>query len=393
MSKRTLKHMLQSSVPNPPQMFSDAMRATLGGITQAGAQQKHPSKRNFHTKRRLLVYAIIAIVLIASVAVAAVLLHSNVFTYTMGATPENAESITHYNLAAETIGNAEVKVTEAAYDGISLFISYSIRDLTADEPLGMYDARSDMRLLTEADYQRISALGVGWWVDHIWIDGQSVDMPGMSGGMDVGTDTPGEILCSTLYRLDQEALYLDGVVEIAMPIGERQSLDSLIIDREKDQVALPDQGMVSFTLDCSSRDQVIELTPNIETVGPRWRAKVSSAIITPIQTYITVDWAVDPDVMQAYIDENGEGFADEDGNFYWMYDGVDAVGFEVQSLELVNADGEKVFTSWDGFYGNQGIGPSQAWFTFPYTDALPDELYLAPSMDGGIDMDYAVRIR
>jgi len=219
----------------------------------------------------------------------------------------------------------------------------------------------------------------------------------MSGGMDVATETPGEILYSLQYRLDQEDVYLEGKnVQISLPIGEWQSLDSLVIDRENDQVELPDKGMVTFTLDCSARDQVVEYTPEWETTGERWSAKVSTAIFTPIQTYITVDWAVDEDVMAAYIAENGEGYADEDGNIFWPFDGVDAVGVEVQSLQPVDKNGVPVFEALDsmeGFYGTQGIGANIAYFTFPYSETLPDELYLAPTIDGEIDMSYAVRIR
>jgi len=394
MSRRNFKHTLQASVPNPPVVFSQAMQDTLSGIVQAEAQKENQPMRNIRTKRRIAVYIIVAALLIASVAIAAVLLKYNVFDYTMGATPENAKSIIQLDLADVTIGDAEVKVTEAAYDGISLFITYSIRDLNAAEPIGFYDEQCDMRLLTEEDYQHIAALGVGWWADHIWIDGRSVDMPNMSGGIDIGTDTPGEILYSTQYRLDQEDIYLDGkAVQIALPIGERQPLDSLIIDLEKDQTALPEKGMVTFTLDCSIRDQIAELTPEWEMQGTRWSARASQVIITPIQTYITVDWSVDPGLMQAYIDQYGEGYADEEGNIYWPYNGTDVVGFEIQSLQPVDKNGIPVFDSWEGFYGNQGIGPDQAWFTFPYTDSLPAELYLAPTINGSIDMDYAIRIR
>lgn len=397
MKRRIPNQTFPRSMPNPPEVFSNAMRETLRGIVQAEAQKENQSMKKLLTRRKIMLYAVIAAVLVASVAFAAALLSGNVFDYTMGTTPQNAESITQYDLVKEVIGNAEVSVKEAAYDGMSLFISYSIRDLNAAEPMGVYDEASGMRLLTEEDYQRINSLGVGWWVDNIWIDGQSVDMPGMSGGIDVGTETPGEIIYAMQYRLDQEDLYLNGnAVEISLPIGERQSLDSLIVDREKQQILLPEKGMVSFTLDCSVRDQITTLNPEWETAGERWRAKVREAVFTPIQTYITVDWAVDEAVMQAYIAENGEGYKDENGVIYWMFDGVDAVGFELQSLQLVDKNGVPVFKALDsmeGFYGNQGIGATVAYFTFPYTDALPDELYLAPTMDDKIDMSYAIRIK
>jgi len=397
MKKRIPNQTYPSSLPNPPEVFSQAMRETLAGIVRAEAQKEGQSMRKLLTKRKIMIYAIVAAVLIASAALAAALLTGNVFEFTMGTTPQNAASITYYDLADEIIGDVEVKVTEAAYDGVSLFITYSIRDLTATEPMGEYDDLYGMRLLTQEDCEHMAVLGVGWWVDHIWIDGKSVDMPNMSGGMDVATETPGEILYSLQYRLDQEDVYLEGKnVQISLPIGEWQSLDSLVIDRENDQVELPDKGMVTFTLDCSARDQVVEYTPEWETTGERWSAKVSTAIFTPIQTYITVDWAVDEDVMAAYIAENGEGYADEDGNIFWPFDGVDAVGVEVQSLQPVDKNGVPVFEALDsmeGFYGTQGIGANIAYFTFPYSETLPDELYLAPTIDGEIDMSYAVRIR
>lgn len=393
MNNRHLKHTLNTSVPNPPAVFSQAMQDTLSGIVQAEAKKENQSMNKIITKRRMMVPIIICALLIASVALAAVLLNNNVFYNTIGTTPENAESITHYDLADEVIGNAEVKVTEAAYDGMSLFISYSIRDLTATEPMGIYDEDCDMRLLTEEDCEQIDALDAGWWVDNIWVDGKAVNMPSMSGGIDVGTDTPGEVLYSIQYRLDQEDVYLNGDVQISLPIGERQSLDSLTTDPETGDTALPDKGIITFTLDCSTRDLITELTPNIETVGERWSAKVSDVVFTPILTYITVDWSVDPDVMQAYIDANGDGFYGEDGTLYWAYDGVDAVGSEIQSLQLVDENGTPVFTSWDGAYGNQGVGPEQAWFTFPYSESLPDTLYLAPDFSGEIDMSYAIRVR
>ena len=394
MKKRMIRANLQTYVPNPPELFTNAMRETLSAIAQAEPQPETNAVRKHISKRRVLVYIVAAALLVASVAIAATLLGGSMFDHTMGTTPENAAAITQTDLAYEKIGDAEIKVLEAAYDGISLFVSYSIRDLNAQSPMGVADDPSGMRLLTQEDMDAIAKLNVGWWVDTIWIDGQPVGMPSMSGGLDVGTETPGEIVYSMLYRLDQENVFLNGdAVEIALPIGQRQTLDSLVTDPDSGQTVLPEKGMVRFTLDCSVRDRIAELTPNLETVTPRWRARVSSAVFTPIQTYITVDWEVDPGVMETYIEQNGEGFKDEKGVLYWKFDGVDAAGMDIQSLQLVDGNGVPVFETMEGFYGNQGVGPKQAWFTFPYSETLPDQLYLAPTEDGTIRMDYAIRIR
>lgn len=394
MKKRIPNQTISSSLPATPAVFSNAMRETLRGIAQAEGQKEGQAMQKHLTKRRILLYIIVAVLLVSGVAIAAALLTGTVFDYTLGTTPENAQSMIQYDLAGETIGDAEVKVTQAAYDGMSLFVAFSIRDLNATEPLGVYDDLSGMRLLREGDYASIADMGVGWWVDHIWIDGQPIDMPAMSSVMDIATETPGEILYSMLLRLDQEEVYLDGKsVEISMPIGERQSLDSLVKDSENGQIALPEKGMIAFTLDCSIRDRVVRFTPEWETIGERWRAKVRSAIFTPIQTYVTVDWAVDEDVMAAFIAENGEGYPDGNGGYYWMYDGVDAVGNEIQSLQLVDQNGTPVIQNAEGFYGSQGTGATVAYFTFPYVETLPDELYMAPTIGGDIDMGSAIRIK
>lgn len=394
MKKRIPNQTYPRSMPDPPQVFSQAMRETLRGIVQTEVQKEGQSMKKLLTKRKILVYAIIAALLISGVALAAALLTGTVFDYTLGVTPENAQSMIQYDLADELIDDAEVKVTQAAYDGMSLLIAYSIRDLNAAEPLGVYNERSGMRELREQDYTHITDLGVGWWVDHIWINGQPIDMPAMSSAIDVPTETPGEILYSMLFRLDQEEVYLDGKnVEISMPIGERQSLDTLVRDSQNGQIALPENGMVSFTLDCSIRDQVTTFTPEWETVCERWRARVRSAIFTPIQTYITIDWAVDDNVMAAYIAENGEGYPDGEGGYYWLYDGVDAVGTEIMSLQLVDKNGVPVINATEGFYGSQGTGATVAYFTFPYIETLPDDLYMAPTVDGAIDMSCAIRIK
>ena len=36
---------------------------------------------------------------------------------------------------------------------------------------------------------------------------------------------------------------------------------------------------------------------------------------------------------------------------------------------------------------------TQAWYTFPYAESYPDAMYLAPIMDGELDLAQAVRIK
>lgn len=56
----------------------------------------------------------------------------------------------------------------------------------------------------------MQADNVSWWIDGLWINGSEIDVPNMSVWNEFGTDTPGEMLCYQLWRLDQLGIYLDG---------------------------------------------------------------------------------------------------------------------------------------------------------------------------------------
>ncbi len=383
---------LERSIPEASPLFGKAVRDTLADLARCEAEKEETAPmKPVLTKRRTLTFVLAAILLIAAVATAATLLSRNVFEVTMGVTPENAGSLTQHDLAKETIGHAEITIKEAAYDGMSLYIVYSIRDTTATERLGQPD-ETGMWLLREEDYQYIHDLGVGWWSDNLWIDGKSVDMPSMSGGMDLPGEQPGEMLSYMQYRLDQVDLYLTGTnVEVSMPIGPRQPREELVFTDEG--MEKPKAGLVSFHMDCSSRDQVTVENPNIVAKTPQFSAQVSEVVYSPIQMYVTVNWAVDPDVMAAYIAENGDGYYDENGVKYWDYGGQEVCGPTIMSMTLVDETGKPVFENMQGFYGCGGAGDTIAWYTFPYAEKYPDKMFLAPDMGGQVDMSLAIQLR
>ncbi len=391
MKKHELRDALAAAVPEAAPIFGSAMRATLAELArQENERQGTPIAKRVMNKRRALTLVLAVLLLVAAVATAATLLARDLFDVTMGDTPTNAASLTQYNLAKETVGSAEITVREAAYDGMTLYIVYSIRDLTATEPLGAADESGERRL-REEDYARIEGLGVGWWWDNLWIDGKSVNMPNMSGGEDLPGEENGEALYYMQYRLDQENVFLDGKsVEIALPIGERQAFESLI--RTDEGIAKPEKGMVTFRLDCSSRGQVATEEPNLTTEAAKWRAKVSKVVYTPLQMYVTLDWAVKPEVMAAYIAENGDGYY-ENGVKLWAYDGAEVCGGEIMSMKLVDEGGKPVFETMRGYYGCKGMGAEQAWYTFPYAERYPEKMYLAPEVGGEVDMAQAVRVK
>lgn len=387
------KNTLNASFTNAPQGFDAAMRRAFTQI-----HQKEISIQQPHRYARRLSFGLVALIvlLIAAIAVAATLLSHNVFEITMGATPENAASLTQYNLASQSFEHCDIKIKEAAYDGMSLYVVYSIRDRNAAGLLGEVDEYGIRRLSDDGIAALDAAMAqdnIGWWWDNLWIDGKSVNMPSMSGGDTIAGEEPGEALYYMMYRLDQEQLYLDGQnVEISLPIGKKQPMESLVYNDATGQLEKPADGLVSFRLDCSIRTNTVTETPNLLTNAARWDAKVSKVVYTPIQMYVTLDWSIHQEVLDAYIAEHGDGFY-QDGVKYWDYDGLEICGHEIMSMELVTKDGEPVFETMEGFYGCGGCENTQAWYTFPYLESYPDEMWLAPTVSGEVDMAQAVRVK
>ena len=177
-----------------------------------------------------------------------------------------------------------------------------------------------------------------------------------------------------------------------MAIGERQDFETLTHNPETGEFAKPEKGLVTFRMDCSSREQVTITEPNIPMEGPRWSAKASKVVYSPIQMYVTLEWEINPDVLAAYIAENGDGYY-EDGVKLWSYDGLDVCDSEIMNMQLVDESGKQVFESMQGFYGCGGAGNTEAWFTFPYAEQYPEQMFLAPEIDGKLDMNQRVKVR
>ena len=135
-----------------------------------------------------------------------------------------------------------------------------------------------------------------------------------------GTTTPGEIVCSLVWRLNNNGVIVDGPIEISLAIGEQQPLENYSRSEhpemydEEDNLRKPDKGMVTFTYDAGGiQSRVKTFRPDKETVLPEVTAKVREAAFTPLMTYITLDLEANPEAMAAFIKENGENVVDEDG--------------------------------------------------------------------------------
>lgn len=402
MKKSEFCTQLQSETPELPRHFEQAMQRQLSRII-AEEQRETPARRHLHhalcgIPRKAVLITMIAVMLVGAAAVASTLLKENVFGLILWSSPQNADTVIQYDLAKESFDECDVEIRQAAYDGVSLYIVYSIRERDAAGPLGDYEAETGLYYYGEQTFPAMDRDRIGWWTDQFWIDGKNVNMPGMSTGMIVGSDTPGELLFYEMFRLDQEGLYLDGKnVEIALPIGKRQPGESLVTDRsgEMPKTLKPKKGLITFHLDCSVRDGITVTHPSRETDLGTHTAAIAEVTYSPIQLYVAMSLHVKQEALDAYLAAHGAGRYGDDGSLVCPYSGMDVFADWISCLQLVDGNGIPVFSpaALAGVYGLQGYNDETAWFTFPCLEAYPDEMYLAPMNGDTADMTQAVPLQ
>ena len=402
MKQVTFRRLMTSITPDAPEHFSNHVDTVLGRIVaQEESQMKESTKRALYMggrfSSRALIFALIAVLALGTVAFAAT--QWNIFgslSEMLGTQPPTADSVMQGNLHTETVNGVEITIQEAVYDGRTLFLQYSYRLPGYDMSMGQVSPKTGERLISDEELDLLSEYNVGWWVDAFWVNGQPMDMASNSGSNDRGSEVPGEIVHTEYWRLDNLDVELTGKVEIALPIGESKPAEyrKAIFDKASGQYTLPDQGVVTFTVDTKDiLSRVVTLNPNQETVTPGVTAKVTEAAFTPLMTYITLDMQPNPDSVAAYKAEHGEGFYGEDGTLLWEYSGMYVYGEWLMELQLVDGNGTPLFA--EPTHGCNGYNDTWAEFTYPYMDPanLPDELWLAP-MDGDTaDMEYAIRVK
>ena len=401
MKQETFRRELKNLTPDVPEVFHQRVEAFLQEKVDQEVNMKESTKRALYMggrfSSRALIFALIAVLALGTVAVAAT--QWGIFgslSEMLGTQPLTADSVMQGNLHTETVNGVKITIKEAGYDGRTLFLQYSYRLPGYDTPMGQISPKNGERLISDEELELLNEYNVGWWVDAFWVNGQPMDMASNSGSNDRGSEIPGEIVHTEYWRLDNLDVELTGNVEIALPIGESQPAEyrKEIFDKASGQYTLPDKGVVTFTFDAKDTlSRVVTLNPNQETVTPDVTAKVTEAAFTPMMTYITLAMEPNPDSVAAYKAEHGEGFYAEDGTLLWEYSGMYVYGDWIVSLELVDGNGCRIFP--DHSYGNNGYSDTWAEFTYPYMDpaALPDQLWLAP-MDGDTaDMDNAIRVK
>ncbi len=244
--------------------------------------------------------------------------------------------------------------------------------------------------LTEEGNELKEARGAGWWYDQFWIDGKGVNLDVGAMQSVSGTAIPGEIIETDYLPLYKAGISLQGPVRITLPIGTGPDLSELDPETHPEKydaegfLILPEQDVVTFELD--TKDilfQVRTFSPERETELSAFTAKVGKAAFSPLMTYITVDMALKPGALEAFIAENGE--------LMFRYGPYNVVTPWLESLTLVDGNGTALFPD---AMGLEEHGEQTAEFQYPYMENLPEQLFLAPyDKDTGIaDMSSAIPV-
>ncbi|MBR0086799.1 MAG: hypothetical protein IJL98_03555, partial [Lachnospiraceae bacterium] len=387
------KNRLASVTPEVPEHFHNRVEMTLENIVTQEAQMKESTKQAIRTagrfSRRTLVIAIALILALGAIAFAATQWHlfeRISLSYLTGKSPVNADSIMQRDVYTETVNDVEISIQEVGYDGRTLMMQYKYQIPDVDKHFGVtyreeYGDNIPEDYLEEAGgdpdafipgwgeeemYDAMTAHHVGWWYDSIWINGLEVNAPGGSEQGMEGTMVPGEIICTLVWRMNNNGVIVNGPIEISLPIGDTSQARFPRDRDENGNSKKPEKGMITFTYDAGDiQAKVKTYHPNKEMVLPEVTAKVSEAAFSPLMTYITLNLEANPDAMAAFIEENGENVVDEDGTVLWPHEPMDMYESWVWSLELVDKDGKLIFPDKPGC---EGVGNEYADFLYPYLD-------------------------
>lgn len=315
---------------------------------------------------------------------------------------KKADQVLQRDLYTGTVNGMAFTVSEAGYDGQCLFLRCCYRipeaknafGVKAEEIYGEFlpegvKPGSFVEGLTDEGSELSEARQIGWWYDQFWIDGKGMNLAVGAMQSLSGSDIPGEIIETDYLPLYKNGVFLEGKVRISLPIGTRSDLSEY--DAEGFLI-LPEDNVVTFELD--TRDilsRVRTSQPEQGTELSGFTAKVSRAAFTPLQTYITVETALKPGALEAFIAENGEGETNEEGELMFRYGPIDVVTPWLESLTLVDGNGTALFPNTPGLEEHD---EQKAEFQYPYLENLPESLFLAPyDLDTGkADMTSAIPV-
>lgn len=403
MNEREWSSRLEQAVPEVPSVFHNAMLSAFAQIQEQEAEQGNAvvQSRQSKFRKRTAAIILIAALLMASVGLAAAFVPRILMTFWGDdvAMREDFPVRVKNDVAEQTIGDCRLRIEEAVYDGVSLYVTYSIRNMTVERMMGQRDPDdplNETRYLMDEDYEEIYSWDAYWWRDCLWINGLDTDIPETT-MWEEGGDEPGEYICFLMYNLSTIDVELSGNTRIALPFGRDQhwnyeTAQTLPRD-ENGGLAEPDDGCIVFYVDAD--------VPGVERVkdGPAstWPDGTTiwtkEAVFTPVKLYLMLNYNVPDALVEAYRQEMGSDGYYADGVLQFEYDAIDIVSEWVYRLALVDAQGNLIDAQPNNFDGLAAWGTMLCRYVFPYMEEYPSPLFIAPLEDGKPDMTRKVLIR
>lgn len=401
MNERELMERLEDAMPDVPTVFHNAMLGAFAQIQEQEATQSHVvTLPRPGIRKRAAALILIAALLMAGVALATAFAPRvlSLFWGSDLAMREDFPSRVQQDVTEVMVGDCRVRIEEAVYDGVSLYVTYSIRNMTVDRMMGTQfrDAPEGQRQLTEEDFIEIRSWEAGDWHDGLWLNGKDTDMP-ETAVMEMGGDEPGEIVVSSMYHLGLSGIVLEGNTRVSLPIGKRQvwtyeTYPTLPRDEEGGLLE-PEEGCVSFYVSAEGlpvervTDGPVSLWPDGTEV---WTAE---AVFTPVKLYLTLNYRVPDELIEAYKEAMGsDGFYYE-GRLVYAYSALDIADEWIGSFVLADENGQPVDAKSGHYDGCYGMGDTMFRYIFPYMDEYPSPLYVAPLVNGQPDMTRRVLVR
>ena len=389
MNERELVDRLEEAVPNVPSVFHNAMLGAFAQIQEQEDKERRvielPRPR---LKKRTAAIILIAALLMASVALAAALMVPRVIDRFYGkdvAMREDFPSLAQNDVVEKDIGNCHVRLEEVVYDGVTLYFSYSVRNMAVDHLMGTTDPDDPpgtRRYLSfEEEEQEIYTWDAYLWRDSMWINGEEVDISAATFDMD-GGDEPGEYLSYHIYRLDLFGVELSGLTRVTLPIGYDLRKDyerGWIPPDENGHIPEPEgDAALTFYLDADIKglERVKDGPVSIWPDGTR--AHIVQASFTPFRLYLSMSCEPSDEARQAY---------PEDTPIYSIVSEI------VRDMALVDASGTPVQSDDHREGMSWGLEDGTSYLEFAYQDEYPSPLYLAPLVNGEPDMSRKVLVR
>lgn len=181
MTDEQMKKLLEEDTGEVPERFHQAMLAAFGQIedepfdgtelpisVEAAEKPRRPRHvpRQGGRFRRMMLVMLITLGLLGGLAVATTA-NPRLLEVFWGKDFEPSAQASAYiahDLAEVETNGYRVRVEEAVYDGMTLYVRYSIRDMSCDHLLGETNVDTGRRMLNEQEITAFDHAPVGWWM-------------------------------------------------------------------------------------------------------------------------------------------------------------------------------------------------------------------------------------